>query len=121
MNVVRAMSSEGWGRIEYHGTIRKLLDSDASVRAFMEGETERLPEFYARRIEHDLGPLYQHLPAGAMMHDPNAYLKSTAEGAVTLTRPEPVRRAARLEHEREHERQLAQGGTGEEVQAVIPG
>ncbi|HET7239960.1 MAG TPA: radical SAM protein, partial [Gemmatimonadales bacterium] len=26
MNVVRAMSSEGWGRIDYHTTIRKLLD-----------------------------------------------------------------------------------------------
>ena len=32
MNVVRAMSSEGWGRIEYHATIRRLLDEDPSVR-----------------------------------------------------------------------------------------
>ena len=41
------MSSEGWGRIEYHTTIRGLLDDDPSVRGFMEGETDRLPAFYA--------------------------------------------------------------------------
>jgi hypothetical protein len=79
MNVVRAMSSEGWGRIEYHTTIRRLLDEDRDVREFMEGETDRLPAFYARRIEHDLGELHQYLPAGGTMHDPNAYLKSSTE------------------------------------------
>ena len=47
MNVVRAMSSEGWGRIAYHTTIRRLLDTDPSVRGFMEGEDDRLPAFYA--------------------------------------------------------------------------
>jgi hypothetical protein len=95
MNVVRAMSSEGWGRIEYHATIRRLLDEDAAVRGFMDGETDRLPAFYARRIEHDLGALYPHLPAGGMMHDPNAYLKSTVEEALPLVRPAPGRRAVR--------------------------
>jgi hypothetical protein len=93
---VRAASSEGWGRIAYHNTIRRLLDEDASVRAFMDGESDRLPEFYARRIEHDLGPLYRYLPAGAMMHDPNAYLKSTFEAApVALAAPAPGRRPVR--------------------------
>jgi hypothetical protein len=102
MNVVRAMSSEGWGRIEYHTKIRRLLDEDASVRGFMEGETDRLPAFYAGRIEHDLGALYQHLPAGAMMHDPNAYLKSTVAEAVPIARPAPGRRAVRpADHARE--------------------
>jgi hypothetical protein len=91
MNVVRAMSSEGWGRIEYHGTIRRLLDSDRNVRGFMEGETDRLPEFYARRIERDLGPLHQHLPDGGTMHDPNAYLKSSNGGAA-VTQLEGSRR-----------------------------
>jgi len=102
MNVVRAMSSEGWGRIEYHTNIRRLLDQDASVRGFMEGETDRLPTFYARRIEHDLGDLYPQLPAGSMMHDPNAYLKSTIEETVAIARPAPGRRAVRpTDHARE--------------------
>ncbi|HEX2219649.1 MAG TPA: hypothetical protein VHG35_12665 [Gemmatimonadales bacterium] len=83
MNVVRAMSSEGWGRIEYHTTIRRLLDTDRSVRGFMEGEHQRLPVFYEQRIQRDLGELHRHLPPGAIMHDPNAYLKSTAEMPVT--------------------------------------
>jgi hypothetical protein len=83
MNVVRAMSSEGWGRIEYHTTIRRLLDEDRDVRQFMEGETDRLPAFYAQRIKHDLGELHQYLPAGGTMHDPNAYLKSSTEAMPT--------------------------------------
>jgi hypothetical protein len=82
MNVVRAMSSEGWGRIAYHTTIRGLLDTDPSVRGFMEGEDDRLPDFYEARIRRDLGELYQHLPAGALMHDPNAYLKSEGPAPV---------------------------------------
>jgi len=79
MNVVRAVSSEGFGRIRYHETIRGLLDTDRSVRNFMEGETDRLPEFYANRIRRELGPAYQFLPDGALAHDPNAYLHATTE------------------------------------------
>jgi hypothetical protein len=58
--------------------IRGLLDSDRSMRAFFDGESEVLPEFYAARIRRELGPLYQYLPAGALMHDPNAYLHASA-------------------------------------------
>jgi hypothetical protein len=79
MNVVRAMSSEGWGRISYHTTIRRLLDTDRSVRAFMEGETTTLPAFYLDRIRRELGPMFEHLPPGALAHDPNAYLAATAD------------------------------------------
>jgi hypothetical protein len=92
MNVLRGMSSEGWGRIEYHTTIRRLLDEDRVVRGFMDGETDRLPAFYHDRIVHDLDPLFQHLPPGAMMHDPNAYLKSSAD-MVQVARPVAGRRA----------------------------
>ena len=27
------------------------------------------------RLKRDLGPLWEYLPAGALNHDPNAYLK----------------------------------------------
>ena len=63
MNVVRAVSSEGFGRIRYHETIRRLLDTDRSVRSFMEGETDQLPEFYAARIRTRAGAGLR-LPAG---------------------------------------------------------
>ena len=91
MNVVRAVSSEGFGRIRYHETILGLLQTDRSVRRFMEGETTQLPEFYASRIRRELGPAYDHLPPGALEHDPNAYLHATTEpglgATVQLSRP----------------------------------
>ncbi|HEY9013501.1 MAG TPA: hypothetical protein VIM84_00375, partial [Gemmatimonadales bacterium] len=79
MNVVRAVSSEGFGRIRYHRAVRRLLDTDRSVRDYLEGETETLPEFYAERIRNELGAAYQFLPPGALYHDPNAYLAATTE------------------------------------------
>jgi hypothetical protein len=92
MNVVRGMSSEGWGRIRYHTMIRRLLDSDRSVRAFFEGETDVVPEFYTARVRQELGPLYDYLPDGSLMHDPNAYLHASASpieaaGATQLSVP----------------------------------
>jgi hypothetical protein len=94
MNVMRAMSSEGWGRIAYHTTIRRLLERDSSVRGFMEGETATLPAFYSERIRRDLGPLFAYLPEGAVMHDPNAYLRSATESPIVAL-PAPGRRTAR--------------------------
>jgi hypothetical protein len=92
MNVVRAMSSEGWGRIAYHTTIRRLLDTDRAVRDYFEGETDALPDFYRDRVRRELGALYEYLPQGALFHDPNAYLESAAppQGA------EPVPLRSRL-------------------------
>jgi hypothetical protein len=82
MNVVRAVSTEGFGRIRYHETIQGLLQTDRSVRSYMEGETDQLPEFYAERIRRELGPAYDFLPEGALEHDPNAYLHATTEPAM---------------------------------------
>ncbi|MBI4503461.1 MAG: radical SAM protein [Gemmatimonadetes bacterium] len=78
LNVVRAMSSEGWGRIEYFTTIRQMLDRDLPVRRFFEGDATELPEFYLNRVKRELGPLWEYLPPGALMHDQNAYLKTGA-------------------------------------------
>lgn len=77
MNTVRAISSEGFGRIKYYQTIRGLLDTDRSVRRFFDGETSVIPSFYVDRVKKDLGPLWEYLPEGALEHDPNAYLKKT--------------------------------------------
>ena len=77
MNVVRAVSSEGWGRIKYHTTIRTLLDTDRTMRDYLEGESTVLPDFYRDRIRRELGPFWDWLPEGALEHDPNAYLKGS--------------------------------------------
>ncbi len=89
MNVVRAISTEGWGRIRYHTMLRGLLDTDRSLRAFFEGDSDEVPEFYVARIRRELGPLYDYLPPGALMHDPNAYLR-----AETAVRPAAVQLTA---------------------------
>jgi len=78
MNVMRAVSSEGFGRAKYHATIRRLLDTNGDVRRFFDGESDAVPAFYEARVKQDLGPLWDALPAGAMTHDPNAYMKSLA-------------------------------------------
>lgn len=76
LNVVRAISSEGFGRLKYHSTIRRLLDTDSVVRQFFDGEIKVLPRFYKERIRRDLGPLWDMLPPAALFHDHSAYLKA---------------------------------------------
>jgi hypothetical protein len=44
----------------------------------MEGESSEQPQMYVDRARGVMGSFYQHVPAGALEHDPNAYLKSTA-------------------------------------------
>ena len=85
MNVVRAVSSEGSGRIQYHSAIRRHLDSDTSFERYFEGESDALPQFYIDRVKRDLGPLWGHLPEGALYHDAHAYLKSQPRVALSLT------------------------------------
>ena len=76
LNVIRAVSSEGQGRIQKYGKIRRLLDEDAHFRRFFDQETVVIPRYYVDQVRNDLGPLWKWLPRGAMIHDPNAYLKS---------------------------------------------
>jgi hypothetical protein len=78
MNVVRAVSTEGFGRIRYHSRVRELLDADPAFLPYFTGQTQSLPQFYVERIKRDLGPLWPHLPEGSLYHDPNAYLKTSA-------------------------------------------
>lgn len=75
MNVVRAASSEGFGRIRYYSKVRSLLERDRAFRHYFEGETDELPLFFVNRVKHDLGALWEFLPYGALRHNPNAYLE----------------------------------------------
>ncbi len=85
LNFVRAVSSEGFGRIRYYKEIRRRLDEDPQFRPYFEQETNVLPQFYIDRIEHDLGPLWQWLPKGAIYHDPKTYLKEQTARQTTQT------------------------------------
>ena len=76
MNVVRAVSTEGFGRLRYYSEVTQKLDTDRQFRSYFEQETTVLPEFYKERVQRDLGPLWEWLPTGALEHDPSAYLRS---------------------------------------------
>jgi hypothetical protein len=77
MNVVRAMSSEGYGRIRYNSEVRQRLETDNQFRGYFERKHEELPQFYLDQVKRDLGPLWDFLPEGALFHDQNAYSRET--------------------------------------------
>lgn len=77
MNLIRAISSEGFGRLKYYREVRRRLEEDRPFRAYFERETTEVPQFYIDMMKRDLGPLWEWLPEGAIHHDPHAYLNST--------------------------------------------
>jgi hypothetical protein len=79
MNVVRAVSTEGYGRINHFTKVKKLLETDKKFRMFFEQETDEVPEFYISKLKKDLGALWEWLPEEAIKHDQNAYLKSASQ------------------------------------------
>ena len=78
MNFMRAISSEGYGRLRFFRQVRKNLVEDAAFRKYFEGESQQLPAFYRNIIQKDLGVWWQWLPEGAIEHDPNAYMHKSA-------------------------------------------
>ncbi len=88
MNFVRAISSEGSGRIKYHRQIRRMLDEDVAVQQFFAGESTELPAFYRDAVRRKLGPLWEHLPEEGMRYDPHAYLRKYE--AAEIAQPVPI-------------------------------
>jgi len=74
----RGISSDRSNRMGYHMKMRRWMD-DPGFRAFFDGESTQIPEVLTAQIRRHLGPLWQWLPEGALYHDPNAYLHSTAQ------------------------------------------
>jgi hypothetical protein len=85
MNVMRAISSEGYGRMRFYRKVRENLVNDRAFRSYFEGETQELPEFYINIIKRDLGVWYEWLPKGAIQHNPNAYLDKQAAKVAAKT------------------------------------
>ncbi len=81
MNFIRAVSNEGWGRIRIFKQVRQLLETDREFRDFFEGESNKLPAFYHNIIKKDLGPMWEWLPEGALVHDELAYMKEVEQEA----------------------------------------
>jgi len=84
MNVMRAVSSEGYGRLRFYRKVRENLVKDRAFRAYFEGESQELPGFYTNIIKKDLGAWYSWLPKGAIQHNSNAYLQKTMKAEVAV-------------------------------------
>ena len=75
---MRAISSEGHGRIRFYKKVRKNLVEDRNFRDYFEGETQQLPAFYTNIVKKQLGLWWEWLPEGALEHDQNAYLHKSS-------------------------------------------
>lgn len=65
VRLIHAVRTLGMRRDTAHvGQIRSLLVQDPEFRAFHEGRTDSLPEFYHRRFEQRLGPFAELLSRG---------------------------------------------------------
>ena len=84
MNFMRAISSEGYGRIRFFRKVREKLIHDREFRKYFEGETRRLPDFYRNIIKKDLGKWAPWLPQGAIEHNPNMYLQKKFKKAIAV-------------------------------------
>ena len=93
MNFMRAISSEGYGRLRFYNKIRKNLIEDHEFRDYFEGESQKLPKFYSDIIQKDLGIWWEWLPEGAIQHDPNAYLHKSIK---KIKHPEPATRVQNI-------------------------
>ena len=74
LSIVRSGSSK---RAEFQAKVRDLLTTDPGVRRFFDGDSRVLPPFYRDKLRNSLGALWEVLPSGALMHDQNAYMKSS--------------------------------------------
>ena len=85
LNLVRAISTEGFGRLNYYREIRARLDSDGQFTPFFQQESDELPEFYSDLVRGDLGTLWGWLPEGGLNHDPYGYWKAEQKAAKAVS------------------------------------
>jgi hypothetical protein len=91
LNVIRAISSEGLGRIRYFKEIRRQLETNRQFRSFFEQESSAVPDFFINKIQIALGSFWKWLPEGGLLHNPNAYLESQEENLKSATKLPIVR------------------------------
>jgi len=87
LNFVRAVSTEGNGRLKYYKDIRARLDTDEQFTPYFEQESDELPQFYSDMVRKDLGTLWSCLPPGGLNHDPYSYSKSERSPTHLLNSP----------------------------------
>jgi hypothetical protein len=66
MNLVRGITSHSKGRYMNNAQIRNRMATDREFINFFSGENAVPPSFYHNMIKKQLGPFYEHLPAGIL-------------------------------------------------------
>ena len=87
LNFVRAVSTDGYGRLKYYKEIRARLETDEQFSPYFEQQSDVLPEFYTDLVRRDLGTLWGSLPASGLNHDPYSYLKSERSATNSVSTP----------------------------------
>jgi hypothetical protein len=72
-SALRAATSK---KVASYNQLRDHLQPGGVLRTFFEGEAAALPAFFTDGIRRDLGPFWETLPSGALLHDHLAYLRS---------------------------------------------
>ena len=73
VNLIRSSSSK---RAKFQRTMHEALKTDQSMRRFFDGVTREIPSFYVSRVKAGLGPMWEALPRGALLHDENTFSPS---------------------------------------------
>lgn len=81
VNFIRAVSSEGQGRIRHYRRVRDALASDPAMQLYLDGASSELPQFYIDKIRIDLGDLWPLLPEQAIHHDAYAFLRKSDDAS----------------------------------------
>jgi hypothetical protein len=89
VNFLRAVSSEGFGRIRHYRRVRHAIDTDPAVRRYLAGESSDLPQFYVDKVRSDMGAMWDWLPEGALHHDAYAFLKKSQACAAVAAQRSP--------------------------------
>jgi hypothetical protein len=89
VNFVRAVSSEGFGRIRHYRRVRRALADDPAMLPYLEGRSRELPSFYIDKLKADLGPYWAMLPPAAVYHDPYAFMKKAQAASKPTAASEP--------------------------------
>lgn len=66
-------------RIRRDEGLAHLFRTDRSFQRFFQGETTQIPEYFEAGVRRDLGPLWEHLPEGGLIHDANAYHRKSQQ------------------------------------------
>ena len=66
MNLIRALAANSKGRFLNNTQVRHLLATDREFIEFFSGASAVPPSFYHHVVKEQLGPFYEHLPAGIL-------------------------------------------------------